>query len=80
MKTAIVIASCEFDVTGIHFRSARAYIGGMQHTLDRLELLLSAPRSGWTDIIASAFAWLFTNIATGIAIGIGVAVGLGLAA
>jgi len=79
MKTAIVIASCEFDVTGIHFRSARAYIGGMQHTLDRLELLLSAPRAHWTDVVASVSAWLLTNIATGIAIGIGVAVGLALA-
>jgi hypothetical protein len=48
----------------------------MEHTLDRLEEILTAPRIDWSALFAAAAVKFGTNVMTGLAIGIGVAAGL----
>lgn len=51
----------------------------MEHTLNRLESLLAAPRTRFAPQLVSFGLLLLQNAAYGLAIGIGIAAGLALA-
>jgi hypothetical protein len=51
----------------------------MEQTLDRLEAILSGPRTTFGEIVSPVALWLLTQFGAGVAIGLGVAAGIAIA-